>query len=271
MEAFASQIALAVERTNLAAEAQGALLLAETERTRSALLASVSHDLRTPLAAIAGASSTMLRNPESLSAETRRELVQSINDQAERLNRFIGNLLDMTRLEAGAINIRKEWQPVEEVIGAALGQLEGRLAGREVRTRLPDSLPLVPLDTTLVGQALVNVLENALKYTPAATPIEVSARVEGDWLVIEVGDRGPGLAPGEELQVFEKFYRRASENGQPGAGLGLAIAKAVAAAHGGRIAAANRPGGGAVFSLALPLGGPPPDLPAEARRDATIT
>ncbi|HQT94639.1 MAG TPA: sensor histidine kinase KdpD [Thermoanaerobaculaceae bacterium] len=271
LEAFASQIALAVERTNLAAEAQGALLLAETERTRSALLASVSHDLRTPLAAIAGASSTMLRNPESLSAETRRELVQSINDQAERLNRFIGNLLDMTRLEAGAINIRKEWQPVEEVIGAALGQLEGRLAGREVRTRLPDSLPLVPLDTTLVGQALVNVLENALKYTPAATPIEVSARVEGEWVIIEVGDRGPGLAAGEELQVFEKFYRRASENGQPGAGLGLAIAKAVAAAHGGRIAAANRPGGGAVFSLALPLGGPPPDLPAEARRDATIT
>ncbi len=271
LEAFASQIALAVERTNLAAEAQAALLQAETERTRSALLASVSHDLRTPLAAIAGASSAILRNPESLPAETRRELVQSINDQAERLNRFIGNLLDMTRLEAGVINIRKEWQPVEEVIGAALGQLEGRLAGREVRTRLPDSLPLVPLDTTLVVQALVNVLENALKYTPAATPIEVSARVEGEWLVIEVGDRGPGLAAGEELQVFEKFYRRASENSQPGAGLGLAIAKAVAAAHGGRIAAANRPDGGAVFSLALPLGGPPPELPAEARRDATIT
>ncbi len=271
LEAFASQIALAVERTNLAAEAQGALLLAETERTRSALLASVSHDLRTPLAAIAGASSAILRNPDSVPEETRRELVQSINDQAERLNRFIGNLLDMTRLEAGAINIRKEWQPVEEVIGAALGQLEGRLAGREVRTRLADSLPLVPLDTTLVGQALVNVLENALKYTPPATPIEVSARVEGEWVIIEVGDRGPGLPAGEELRVFEKFYRHASENGQPGAGLGLAIAKAVAAAHGGRVAAANRPGGGAVFSLALPLGGPPPELPAEAQRDATIT
>ncbi len=270
MEAFASQIALAVERTNLAAEAQVALLLAETERTRSALLASVSHDLRTPLAAIAGASSTILRSSESLPAETRRELVQSINDQAERLNRFIGNLLDMTRLEAGAINIRKEWQPVEEVVGAALGQIEGRLAGRELRTRVPDSLPLVPLDTTLIGQALVNLLENALKYTPPASPIEVSARVEGDWMIIEVSDRGPGLEAGEEQRVFEKFYRRASENGQPGAGLGLAIAKAVAAAHGGKVAAANRAGGGAVFSLTLPLGGPPPELPAETRGDGTI-
>ncbi len=271
LEAFASQIAQAVERTNLAAEAQAALLLAETERTRSALLASVSHDLRTPLAAIAGASSTLLRSSGSLSAETRRELAQSINDQAERLNRFIGNLLDMTRLEAGAVNIRKEWQPVEEVVGAALGQIEGRLSGRELRTRVPDSLPLVPLDTTLIGQALVNLLENALKYTPPASPIEVSARVEGDSMIIEVSDRGPGLEAGEEQRVFEKFYRRASENGQPGAGLGLAIAKAVAAAHGGKAAAANRAGGGAVFSLTLPLGGPPPELPAEVRRDATIT
>jgi two-component system sensor histidine kinase KdpD len=270
LEAFANQIALAVERTNLAAEAQAALLQAETERTRSSLLASVSHDLRTPLAAIAGSSSTLLQGSEALPVETRRELVQSINDEAERLNRIIGNLLDMTRLEAGAITVHKEWQPVEEVIGAALGQLERRLSGREVRTRIPDSLPLVPLDTMLVGQALVNLLDNALKYTPAASPIEVSARIEGDSVIIEVGDRGAGLAAGEEQRVFDKFYRRASANGQPGAGLGLAIAKAVAAAHGGQISAANRPGGGAVFSLALPLGGPPPELPSEAPRDGRI-
>jgi two-component system sensor histidine kinase KdpD len=270
LEAFANQIALAVERTNLAAEAQAAVLEAETERTRSTLLASVSHDLRTPLATIAGVSSTLLRSSESLPPETRRELIQSLNEQAERLNRFIGNLLDMTRLEAGAIALHKEWQPVEEVIGAALGQLEGRLAGREVHTHVPDSLPLVPLDTILVGQALVNLLDNALKYTPAASPIEVSARVEGDAVVIEVGDRGPGLAAGEEHRVFDKFYRRASADGQSGAGLGLAIAKAVAAAHGGRISAVNRPGGGALFSLALPLGGAPPELPSEAGRDGTI-
>jgi two-component system sensor histidine kinase KdpD len=268
LDAFANQIALAVERTNLAAEAQAAELQVETERMRSALLASVSHDLRTPLAAIAGASSTLLRGGESLTDETRRELLESINDEAGRLNRFIANLLDMTRLEAGAINVRKEWQPVEEVVGAAIGQLEDRLAGREVRTQIPETLPLVPLDTTLIGQALVNLLENALKYTPVGSPIDIAARVEGESVVIEVADRGPGLAAGEELRIFDKFYRLPSETGQPGAGLGLAICKAIAAAHGGNITAANRPGGGSVFSLRLPLGGPAPELRPEGRADS---
>ncbi len=265
LDAFASQIALAVERTNLAAEAQAAELQAETERMRSALLASVSHDLRTPLAAIGGASSTLLRAGSALAEASRRELLQSINEEAERLNRFIANLLDMTRLEAGAIKVRKEWQPVEEVIGAALGQLEAALAGREVRTRIPESLPLVPLDTALVVQALANLLENAVKYTPPSSAIEIGARVEKEWLVLEVSDRGPGLAGGEEGRVFEKFYRSPAGSGQPGAGLGLAICKAIAAAHGGTAGAANRTGGGAVFELRLPLGGPPPRLPLEDR------
>ncbi|OFV79744.1 MAG: two-component system sensor histidine kinase KdbD [Acidobacteria bacterium RBG_13_68_16] len=268
LDAFANQIALAVERTNLAAEAQAAELQVESERMRSALLASVSHDLRTPLAAIAGSSSTLLRGGENLSDEARRELLESINEQAGRLNRFIANLLDMTRLDAGAITVRKEWQPVEEVVGAAIGQLEERLAGREVRARIPESLPLVPLDTTLIGQALVNLLENAVKYTPAGSPIDVAARVEGDSVVIEVADRGPGLAAGEEVRVFDRFHRLPSETGQPGAGLGLAICKAIAAAHGGNITAANRPGGGSVFSLRLPLGGPAPELQPEGRADS---
>jgi two-component system sensor histidine kinase KdpD len=267
LEAFANQIALAVERTNLAAEAQTAELQVETERMRGALLASVSHDLRTPLAAIAGSSSTLLRGGETLTDEARRELLESVNEEAGRLNRFIANLLDMTRLDAGAITVRKEWQPVEEVVGAAIGQLEERLAGREVRTRIPESLPLAPLDTTLIGQALVNLFENALKYTPAGSPIDIAARVEGDSVVIEVADRGPGLAAGEELRVFDKFYRLRTETGQPGAGLGLAICKAIAAAHGGNITATNRPGGGSVFSLRLPLGGPAPELRPEGRAD----
>jgi two-component system sensor histidine kinase KdpD len=265
LEAFANQIALAVERTNLAAEAQTARLQVETERMRSALLASVSHDLRTPLAAIAGASSTLLRGGDDLPAEARQELLESVNDEAARLNRFIANLLDMTRLEAGTVTVRKEWQPVEEVIGAAIGQLEDRLAGREVRTQIPDLLPLVPLDTTLIGQALANLVENVLKYTPSGSPIDIGARVEGDGVVIEVADRGPGLAAGEELRVFEKFYRLPSGTGQPGAGLGLAICKAIAATHGGTITATNRPGGGAVFSLWLPLGGPAPEVQPEGR------
>ena len=267
LEAIANQIGVAVERTNLAAEAQVAKLQAETEGMRSALLAAVSHDLRTPLAAIAGSASTLLRGADALPPESRRELVGSINEEADRLNHFIANLLDMTRLEGGGVAIRKEWQPVEEVIGAALGQLDDRLAGREVRTHVPPSLPLASLDTTLIGQALVNLLENAVKYTPAGSPIDVSARVEGDAVVIEVADRGPGFAPGEERRVFERFYRLPSENGQPGAGLGLAICKAIAAAHGGSISAANRSGGGAVFSLCLPLAGPPPVIRAEGGTD----
>jgi two-component system sensor histidine kinase KdpD len=263
LEAFANQIALAVERTNLAAEAQAAELQVEAERMRSALLSSVSHDLRTPLAAIAGASSTLVRGGEALPDQARRELLDSINEEAGRLNRFIANLLDMTRLEAGAITVRKEWQPVEEVIGAAIGQIEGRLAGREVRTQIPDPLPLVPLDTTLIGQALANLLENALKYTPPGSPIDISARLDGQSIVIEVADRGPGLSEGAETRVFDKFYRLPSETGQPGTGLGLAICKAVAASHGGDVTAANREGGGSVFSLRLPLGGPAPALRPE--------
>jgi two-component system, OmpR family, sensor histidine kinase KdpD len=270
LEAFANQIALAVERTNLAAEAQSAELQVETERMRSSLLASVSHDLRTPLAAIAGASGTLLRGGEGLAQQTKRELLESVNEQAERLNRFIGNLLDMTRLEAGTVTLRKEWQPVEEVIGAALSQMEGRLAGRELRTRVPGSLPLVPLDTALIVQALVNLLENAVKYTPAGSPIDVAARIEGKDVVIEVADRGPGLASGEEQRVFEKFYRLPSGSSQPGAGLGLAICKAVVAAHGGAITAAGRPGGGAVFTMRLPLGGPPPEVKPEERAAGSI-
>jgi two-component system sensor histidine kinase KdpD len=137
-----------------------------------------------------------------------------------------------------------------------------------VRTQIPETLPLVPLDTTLIGQALVNLLENALKYTPVGSPIDIAARVEGESVVIEVADRGPGLAAGEELRIFDKFYRLPSETGQPGAGLGLAICKAIAAAHGGNITAANRPGGGSVFSLRLPLGGPAPELRPEGRADS---
>ncbi len=177
----------------------------------------------------------------------------------------------MTRLEAGAIHLHKEWQPVEEVVGAALGQMEGRLAGREVRTRVPASLPLVALDTALVGQALANLLENALKYTPGGTPIDIGARIERENVVIEVADRGPGLEAGEEHRVFEKFYRLPSGGSQPGAGLGLAICKAIAEAHGGTITAANRPGGGSVFSLRLPLGGPPPVLEPEDRGLAPVS
>jgi two-component system, OmpR family, sensor histidine kinase KdpD len=263
LEAFASQIALAVERTNLAAEAQAAELRAETERLRSSLLASVSHDLRTPLAAISGASSALLRGGDELPFETRRELMSSISGEAQRLGRFIANLLEMTRVEAGELTAHKEWQPVEEVVGAALGRLDALLAGREIRTHLPASLPLVPLDAALIEQVLANLLENASKYTPAGSAIDVAVRADGGGVVFEVADRGPGLPAGEESRVFEKFYRASSGLDQSGTGLGLAICRGIVKAHGGTIWAANRVDGGAVFSFRLPIEGTPPEMPLE--------
>ena len=262
LEAFANQIALAVERTNLAAEAQAAELEAETERMRSALLSSVSHDLRTPLTAIEGAAGALLRGGEAVAGADRVDLLQSIHEEAERLNRFVGNLLEMTRLESGSIKVRKEWQPAEEVVGAALGRLQERLAGRTVVTDLQPDLPLVPLDGVLAGEVLVNLLDNAIKYTAPGTAIEVAVRRDGAGVAFEVADRGPGLPEGEELRVFEKFYRSAGAPSQNGAGLGLAICKAIVAAHGGTIQAANRPGGGAAFTFWIPVDAEPPAAPA---------
>jgi two-component system sensor histidine kinase KdpD len=263
LEAFASQIALAVERTNLAAEAQAADLRAETERLRSALLSSVSHDLRTPLAAIAGASGTLLQGGDVLPPDTKRELAASINREAERLNRFIANLLEMTRLEAGAVAVRKEWQSAEDVIGAALGRIELRAAGREIETQIAESLGLIELDAGLIEQVLVNLVDNALKFTPADTPVEISVRASPGGVTFEVADRGPGLSATEVDRVFDKFYRGSAETDQPGAGLGLAVCDGIIRAHGGTIRATARPGGGATFSFFLPVEGAPPGVPAE--------
>lgn len=262
-EAIANQIALSVERTNLAAEAHAATLQVETEQMRSSLLSSVSHDLRTPLAAIAGASGTLLQAADALPRATRLELLRSINSEAERLNTFIGNLLDMTRLEAGAIVPRKEWQPIEEVIGSALARLEGRLGSRRVTTVIPDPQTLVELDAELIGQVLVNLVENALHYTPPGSPIDITVRTDPAATEIEVADRGPGLQPGDEDRVFDKFYRGEAGADRPGAGLGLAVCRGIVRAHGGTITATSRLGGGAAFCFRLPHGGTPPHVPAE--------
>ena len=186
LEAFAGLIALALERADLEAEADQIRLDIETERLRSSLLSAVSHDLRTPLSVITGASSTLLESDQSLDPEVRRELAASILDESERLNRLVANLLDMTRLQAGALEVRKQWQPVEEVIGAALARLSRQLKDHPVTTHIAADLPFVPLDDLLIQQVLVNLLENAARHTPAGTPIEVSARHEGNSIV----DRG---------------------------------------------------------------------------------
>jgi two-component system sensor histidine kinase KdpD len=263
VETFASQTALAIERAQLAAAAEQAQVRAETERLRNSLLSSVSHDLRTPLASITGAASTLLENEARLDAATRRDLLEALHEEADRLNRLVQNLLEMTRLEAGALVPHTAWHSVEEVVGAALGRFGKSLAERPVTTRIPAELPLVPMDDVLIEQVLINLIDNAIKHTPAGTPIEVSADETRAAVVVEVADRGPGLRPGEERLIFEKFHRTDPAPSVRGAGLGLAICQGIIQAHGGRIWAENRPGGGVALRIALPLKDMPP-APAES-------
>jgi two-component system, OmpR family, sensor histidine kinase KdpD len=268
LEALASQTAAALERARLADEAQQALVDVETERLRNALLSSVSHDLRTPLAAITGAASSLLDDAEAVGPDARRELTATIFEEADRLNRLVRNLLDMTRLQSGTVRVARQWHPLEEIVGSALNRLEARLQGRPVVTRIGEDLPLVPLDGVLIEQVLVNLIENALKYTPGGTPVEISAwGAEGE-VTIEVADRGPGVPPGEEERVFEKFHRIETRERPGGVGLGLTVCRGIVAAHGGRIWVENRPGGGAAFRFTLPLIGTPPSVVAERAEGA---
>ncbi len=243
--------------------ATDALLRARTEEMRSALLSAMSHDLRTPLAAITGAATTLRERREAASDPENTELLETICEEADRLERLVRNLLDMTRLESGAVVVKRDWVPLEEVVGAALTRLEKQLGARPVRISLPDDLPLVSVDAILLEQLFVNLLENAAKYTPPGSLLEISAIAGEQSIVVELADRGPGLAAGSEKRIFEKFYR-GQHDGPPGAGLGLAICLGIAQAHGGVLLAQNRPGGGAVFQLTLPQRERPPSVPPEA-------
>jgi two-component system sensor histidine kinase KdpD len=253
LDTFAGLVGSALERSLLAEEARRARLQAETEQLRNSLLSSVSHDLRTPLAVVTGATSSLLDEHGPRDPAVRRELLQTAHEEALRLNRLVRNLLDMTRLEAGALKVHKELQPIEEVVGAALDRMEDRLRGREVETSVPRDLPLVPFDSALIEQVLINLIENATKYTPAGSPVDVTARVRGGFVEVEVADRGPGVDPKNAERVFDKFFRaREGEGG--GAGLGLTICRGIVTAHGGRIWVEGREGGGASFHFTLPLG-----------------
>ncbi|MFA6133092.1 MAG: sensor histidine kinase KdpD [Phycisphaerae bacterium] len=272
LQTLASQIALAIERDSLAEQAQKVLVQAETERLRSSLLSSVSHDLRTPLAVIAGASSSLAEEGQSLSDATRRELLQTIVEESSRLALLVDNLLHITRIESGAVEVNRQWYPLEEIVGSALERTKKSLAGRQVKTHLPSDLPLVKLDGVLIEQVLINLLENVAKYTPAGSEVDVLTHMDGSDLLLEVADRGPGLSDAERQRVFDKFYRgAAAAGGQRGAGLGLAICRAIATAHGGRIWQEDRPGGGARFILSIPQGETPPavdgEIAPEARTD----
>lgn len=263
LEACANQLALALERDQLAVEAADARIEAEAEHVRSSLLSSVSHDLKTPLASIAGASSSLLKSP-AMDEETRRQLLETVADEASRLNRLLENILQMSKLDAGAATPNQQWHVLEEIIGSALHRTRQTLASHHVSVDLPSNLPLLWLDDLLLEQVFVNLLENAARYTPGGTQIMISAAFAGKWLRVTVADDGPGFPAGSEERIFDKFFRATpTADGGRGSGLGLAICRAIAKAHGGDIAAANRPTGGAEFVIMLPLSNDSPKVMIE--------
>jgi two-component system sensor histidine kinase KdpD len=262
---FLRLIALALERVALVEEAESASVRARTEEMRSSLLSAFSHDLRTPLAAITGAATTLRERPERMTDPDRRDLLETICDEAEHLERLVANLLEITRLEAGAVPLQRDWVPLEEVVGSALYRLEPRLRGRTVHIDVPVTMPLCFADPVLLGQVFYNLFDNATKYSPHGTPIDVEAKEKDGLLVVSVADRGPGIPLGSEHRIFEKFYR-GSHAGVQGAGLGLAICLAIVEAHGGTLAGSNRAGGGAEFRMMLPIGDAPPEVPEESQK-----
>jgi two-component system, OmpR family, sensor histidine kinase KdpD len=271
IEALAEQAASSFERAQLTERNERARVEVESERLRTALLSSLSHDLRTPLGSIEGAASSLLQGSGFLSPDARRDMAETILEESRRMTRLIANLLDMVRVETGALMVRKEWQPLEEPLGVALLRLEERLAGHPVKTRLPDALPLVPVDELLIEQVFINLLENAIRHTPPDTPISISAWPEDGAVLVEVADEGDGIPEGEEENIFRKFHRtfsadRTSPAG--GSGLGLTICRGIITAHGGRIWLERNGGKGAAFRFSLPLDGPQPrPLPAEVIED----
>ncbi len=261
LEAICRQAAFAIERAELVEKARYSALRAKTEELRSTLLSSVSHDLRTPIASITGAATTLRDEPE-LEPALKSEMVETICDAADRLAHIVSNLLDMTRLASGAIALKREWVPPIELVGGALTRLRSALAGRTVTTTLSEDLPLLLVDPILMEQLLVNLLENAEKHTPRGTPIEIVGVREGEQVVLEVRDRGPGFPPGYEERAFERF-QRGPRAGPHGVGLGLSICRAIADAHGGTLTAANRDGGGAMLQLRLPVPSEQPSIELE--------
>ena len=259
--ALAAQISLALERARAERDRGEARLRADHEQLRSTLLSSFSHDLRTPLGTITGATTTLLDPGPQADPADQRMLLQTIHQESCRLERLVNNLLDLTRLESGPIQVGREWVPLEEPVGAAVGRMEEQLGDRPLTLDLRELW--APLDPVLFEQVLVNLLDNALKFSPPGSPIAIIGRRRGPEVTLTVADRGPGFEPGEEIQVFDKLYRGRQAAAAPGAGLGLAICRAIVQAHGGSIHAANRPEGGAQITVTLPAKGVPPALPPE--------
>lgn len=290
IDALASQIASALERVSLSESQQAARLEAERERLRSSLLSSVSHDLRTPLASITGAATTLEQSTSTneagaggplahvLDDRTRASLLRTIVDESSRLNDIIANLVFATRLESGAITLNREWTTLEEIIGVGLARHRAELSARPFRVHLPADLPMIRVDNAMLPQVVQNLIENALRYTPAGTPISISAWTAAGQVVVKVSDEGPGLADDEAAKVFQRFYRgRASKApslaagasaSSTGMGLGLTICEGVIRVHGGRIWAERNSPRGVAFMFSLPVETPQPSMPRELSADA---
>ena len=257
LDTFASLLAIALERIHYVDVAQRTTVQVETERLRNTLLGAISHDLRTPLAALAGMADALQLTAPPL-APAHAEIAQALREGALRMNALVSNLLDMARLESGSVALNLHWQPLEEVVGSALRSLGALAPGRHpVKVALPADLPLLRFDAVLIERVLANLLENAAKYTPAGCAIRVGATALPRWVEVWVADEGPGLPPGREALIFEKFERGRKESATPGVGLGLAICRAIVTAHGGTIRGETLPGGGARFAFTLPRGEPP--------------
>ncbi len=268
LDTCATLLGSALERVHYIEVARASAVQIEGERLRNSLLSAISHDLRTPLASMYGLAGSLRLTRPAPSAQ-QLEIADAMAASARRMSALVNNLLDMARLEAGTVRMNLQWQPAEEVIGSAIAAMGNTLAGHRLAVQVADGLPLVRLDAVLMERVLVNLLENAAKYTPPGTRIEVAVHVQGDRIEFTVSDEGPGLPAGRGEDLFRKFERGVRESATPGVGLGLALCRAIVEAHGGRIHAEAAPGGGARFVMRFPLGEPPAfqssdDPPAEA-------
>jgi two-component system, OmpR family, sensor histidine kinase KdpD len=253
LETFAGQVGIAVERARLAEAAESSRVQAETESLRNTLLASISHDLRTPLSVIAGAASTLAEHSDELDPSERKRLARSVENKARDMTDLVSNVLDLMQFESGRLALHRDWQTLDDLIGTALSRMQDRVEPRTVVVEIPDDLPPVYVDANLVVQVFANLLDNVAKYTSPQTRVVIGATTVNDRVHISFDDNGPGLPPGEHGRLFDKFQRGTDEGATIGAGLGLAICRAIVRAHGGEIGSEEKSGGGARFVFTLPV------------------
>ena len=263
LETYVNQIVHTLERAKAAEQAKDATLKMQAETLRNSLLSSISHDLRNPLATIVGAASTLEMDMDRLDERSRRKLVAVISEESQRMSDLTIKILEMARLEAGEVVLNRQWYAPEEIVGSALRRLDKKLASRQINILMADNLTLIHVDAVLLQQVVVNLLDNADKYSPAGLPIDISVETTSLGLSIAVADRGPGIPDSLQQKIFDKFFRIQAESAQSGVGLGLSICRAIVEAHGGMIQATNRSGGGALFQIYLPLLESPPAVDSE--------